>query len=106
MCAALSSYVFACAAKGVLLSGWRDKVCCEYAVGHHRFYIPTLATGILQLWHRGHLGPLAAVAISLLSHAYCVPSCCVNNGVPSVRQGRARAGPVPQSLTSLSLFFL
>ncbi|XP_006508716.2 mucin-5B isoform X1 [Mus musculus] len=30
MCAALSSYVFACAAKGVLLSGWRDKVCYKY----------------------------------------------------------------------------
>nr|XP_034374891.1 mucin-5B-like [Arvicanthis niloticus] len=30
MCAALSSYVFACAAKGVLLSGWRDKVCHKY----------------------------------------------------------------------------
>lgn len=73
MCAALSSYVFACAAKGVLLSGWRDKVCCEYAVGPrrlcHRLYIPTLATGILPLWHRGHLGPLAAVTTSLLFHA-------------------------------------
>ena len=54
MCAALSSYVFACAAKGVLLSGWRDKVCCEYAVGYHRFYIPTLATnGILPLSNWG-----------------------------------------------------
>ncbi|XP_064347881.1 mucin-5B [Camelus dromedarius] len=31
MCAALSSYVRACAAKGVLLSGWRDGVCTRYA---------------------------------------------------------------------------
>ncbi|KAL1787651.1 mucin-5AC [Sigmodon hispidus] len=30
MCAALSSYVRACAAKGVLLSGWRDSVCSKY----------------------------------------------------------------------------
>ncbi|XP_040607306.1 mucin-5B [Mesocricetus auratus] len=30
MCAALSSYVHACAAKGVLLSGWRDGVCSKY----------------------------------------------------------------------------
>ncbi|XP_052616077.1 mucin-5AC [Peromyscus californicus insignis] len=29
MCAALSSYVRACAAKGVLLSGWRDGVCTK-----------------------------------------------------------------------------
>ncbi|XP_041522468.1 mucin-5AC [Microtus oregoni] len=29
MCAALSSYVHACAAKGVLLSGWRDRVCTK-----------------------------------------------------------------------------
>lgn len=33
MCAALSSYVHACAAKGVLLSDWRDGVCSEYSVG-------------------------------------------------------------------------
>lgn len=31
MCAALSSYVRACAARGVLLSGWRDGVCSECA---------------------------------------------------------------------------
>lgn len=31
MCAALSSYVRACAAKGVLLSDWRDGVCGECA---------------------------------------------------------------------------
>nr|XP_044605914.1 LOW QUALITY PROTEIN: mucin-5B [Equus asinus] len=30
MCAALSSYVWACAAKGVLLHGWRDGVCTKY----------------------------------------------------------------------------
>ncbi|XP_012507383.1 PREDICTED: mucin-5B-like [Propithecus coquereli] len=30
MCAALSSYVRACAAKGVLLRGWRDGVCAKY----------------------------------------------------------------------------
>ncbi|XP_045870566.1 mucin-5AC [Meles meles] len=29
LCAALSSYVHACAAKGVLLSGWRDGVCTK-----------------------------------------------------------------------------
>ncbi|XP_068412272.1 mucin-5AC [Eschrichtius robustus] len=29
MCAALSSYVRACAARGVLLSGWRDGVCTK-----------------------------------------------------------------------------
>ncbi|CAO2583924.1 MUC5AC [Lemmus lemmus] len=29
MCAALSSYAHACAAKGVLLSGWRDGVCTK-----------------------------------------------------------------------------
>ncbi|KAK7801681.1 hypothetical protein U0070_013175 [Myodes glareolus] len=29
MCAALSSYVHACATKGVLLSGWRDGVCIK-----------------------------------------------------------------------------
>lgn len=33
MCAALSSYVRACAAKGVLLTGWRSKACSK-------FYIP------------------------------------------------------------------
>ncbi|XP_040111162.1 mucin-5B [Oryx dammah] len=31
MCAALSSYVRACAARGVLLRGWRDSVCTKYA---------------------------------------------------------------------------
>ncbi|NXG39655.1 MUC5A protein, partial [Dromaius novaehollandiae] len=30
MCAALSSYVRACAAKGVLLTGWRSTVCKKY----------------------------------------------------------------------------
>uniref|UniRef100_A0A8W4F7Q4 Mucin 5B, oligomeric mucus/gel-forming n=1 Tax=Sus scrofa TaxID=9823 RepID=A0A8W4F7Q4_PIG len=30
MCAALSSYVRACATRGVLLSGWRDGVCTKY----------------------------------------------------------------------------
>ncbi|XP_057409804.1 mucin-5B [Balaenoptera acutorostrata] len=30
MCAALSSYVRACAARGVLLGGWRDGVCNKY----------------------------------------------------------------------------
>ncbi|XP_009472846.1 PREDICTED: mucin-5AC-like, partial [Nipponia nippon] len=30
MCAALSSYVRACAAKGVLLTGWRRKACTKY----------------------------------------------------------------------------
>uniref|UniRef100_A0A8C5YE09 Mucin-5B n=1 Tax=Microcebus murinus TaxID=30608 RepID=A0A8C5YE09_MICMU len=30
LCAALSSYVRACAAKGVLLRGWRDGVCAKY----------------------------------------------------------------------------
>ncbi|XP_032546258.1 mucin-5AC-like [Chiroxiphia lanceolata] len=30
MCAALSSYVRACAAKGVLLPGWRSKACTKY----------------------------------------------------------------------------
>ncbi|XP_072194931.1 mucin-5AC [Excalfactoria chinensis] len=30
MCAALSSYVRACAAKGILLNGWRNKVCTKY----------------------------------------------------------------------------
>uniref|UniRef100_A0A8C3BEJ0 Mucin-5AC n=1 Tax=Cairina moschata TaxID=8855 RepID=A0A8C3BEJ0_CAIMO len=30
MCAALSSYVRACAVKGVLLDGWRNKVCTKY----------------------------------------------------------------------------
>ncbi|KAM8892228.1 uncharacterized protein AB9W97_012349 [Spinachia spinachia] len=30
LCAAISSYVHACAAEGVLLNGWRDTVCQEY----------------------------------------------------------------------------
>ncbi|XP_052548735.1 mucin-5AC [Tympanuchus pallidicinctus] len=30
MCAALSSYVRACAAKGILVNGWRNKVCTKY----------------------------------------------------------------------------
>ncbi|KAM6174044.1 mucin-5B [Erethizon dorsatum] len=30
LCAALSSYVHACATKGVLLRGWRDGVCTKY----------------------------------------------------------------------------
>lgn len=29
MCAALSSYARACAAKGVMLWGWRERVCSE-----------------------------------------------------------------------------
>ncbi|EPY74984.1 hypothetical protein CB1_001833001 [Camelus ferus] len=37
MCAALSSYVRACAAKGVLLSGWRDGVCSECALSVPRY---------------------------------------------------------------------
>ncbi|XP_061468750.1 mucin-5AC [Rhineura floridana] len=32
MCAALSSYVRACAAKGVLLSGWRTSICTKYQI--------------------------------------------------------------------------
>ncbi|XP_053094270.1 mucin-5AC-like [Pangasianodon hypophthalmus] len=31
MCAALSSYVHTCAAKGILLTGWRSEVCTKYA---------------------------------------------------------------------------
>ncbi|XP_072516153.1 mucin-5B-like [Salminus brasiliensis] len=30
MCAALSSYVHACAAKGIYLNGWRSEVCTKY----------------------------------------------------------------------------
>ncbi|KAM3920277.1 mucin-5AC-like [Leptodactylus fuscus] len=30
MCAALSSYVYACAAKGIILKGWRQNVCTSY----------------------------------------------------------------------------
>ncbi|XP_050929287.1 mucin-5B [Lates calcarifer] len=30
MCAAISSYVHACAAEGILLNGWRDTVCKKY----------------------------------------------------------------------------
>ncbi|XP_039988196.1 mucin-2-like [Xiphias gladius] len=33
MCAAISSYVHACAAEGVLLNGWRDTVCQKYTSG-------------------------------------------------------------------------
>ncbi|XP_035520752.1 mucin-5AC-like [Morone saxatilis] len=33
MCAALSSYVHACAAEGVFLNGWRDTVCNKYTTG-------------------------------------------------------------------------
>lgn len=29
MCAALSSYARACAAKGVMLWGWRERVCSK-----------------------------------------------------------------------------
>lgn len=29
MCAALSSYVHACAARGIALDGWRDVACSE-----------------------------------------------------------------------------
>lgn len=29
MCAALSSYVHACAARGIALDGWRDAACSE-----------------------------------------------------------------------------
>lgn len=29
MCAALSSYVHACAARGISLDGWRDDACSE-----------------------------------------------------------------------------
>ncbi|MCJ8738057.1 hypothetical protein PDJAM_G00031110 [Pangasius djambal] len=32
MCAALSSYAHACAAKGIILSGWRDAACKKYMV--------------------------------------------------------------------------
>ncbi|XP_058016425.1 mucin-5AC [Ahaetulla prasina] len=32
MCAALSAYVRACAAKGVLLSGWRTTVCAKFQI--------------------------------------------------------------------------
>jgi len=30
MCAALSSYVHACAARGIALDGWRDVACSEW----------------------------------------------------------------------------
>ncbi|XP_054475429.1 mucin-5B-like [Anoplopoma fimbria] len=33
MCAAISSYVYACAAEGVLLNGWRNTVCQKYMTG-------------------------------------------------------------------------
>ncbi|KAB5559480.1 hypothetical protein PHYPO_G00029630 [Pangasianodon hypophthalmus] len=32
MCAALSSYAHACAAKGIILNGWRDAACKNYTV--------------------------------------------------------------------------
>ncbi|KAM4845227.1 mucin-5AC [Thomomys bottae] len=46
MCAALSSYVHACVARGVLLSGWRDGLCtkptttCPKSMSYH-YYIST-----------------------------------------------------------------
>ena len=45
LCAALSSYVHACAANGVLLSGWRDSVCseCPPALEH-------VLHGLLPAW--------------------------------------------------------
>lgn len=32
MCAALSSYAHACAAKGIVLKGWRDNACSEFSI--------------------------------------------------------------------------
>uniref|UniRef100_A0A3Q2HF40 VWFD domain-containing protein n=1 Tax=Equus caballus TaxID=9796 RepID=A0A3Q2HF40_HORSE len=39
MCAALSSYVWACAAKGVLLHGWRDGVCSDCPKSQNYTYV-------------------------------------------------------------------
>ncbi|NXW85762.1 MUC5A protein, partial [Alopecoenas beccarii] len=36
LCAALSSYVRACAAKGIQLSGWRTDVCSKYTTSCHK----------------------------------------------------------------------
>lgn len=34
MCAAVSSYVYACSAEGIHLSGWRETICGELNTEH------------------------------------------------------------------------
>lgn len=46
MCAALSSYVRACAAKGVLLSDWREGICGEYAVVNNSLSVQARALSL------------------------------------------------------------
>lgn len=48
LCAALSSYVHACASKGVLLRGWRDGVCgeCPHPPAEHVLLGPCPRVGL------------------------------------------------------------
>lgn len=43
MCAAVSSYVHACAARGVMLNAWRDQICSKYflneSVNHNHHHL-------------------------------------------------------------------
>ena len=111
MCAALSSYVHACAAKGVLLSGWRDNVCCECSVGHqgslaqvrppHGWNLDPVTLA------QGHLGPWTAVAIISCPMSARTFRPIVSTMV-SLVYVREEQGPCqfPQPLISLYHFFL
>lgn len=58
MCAALSSYARACATKGVMLWGWRERVCSECQP--LRLRGPGVSVG--QVWGWPSLRPLSPVA--------------------------------------------
>lgn len=69
MCAALSSYARACAAKGVMLWGWREHVCSEYRAAAG---LPVPAVPPWQLrgegWEVTSQGPVANQSGPLCLH--------------------------------------
>ena len=48
MCAAVSSYVYACSAAGISISGWRETVCGELSITASCFADLTEKLGVLQ----------------------------------------------------------
>ncbi|XP_060796693.1 mucin-5AC-like, partial [Neoarius graeffei] len=64
MCAALSSYVHMCAAKGILLTGWRSEVCMKYATSCPRTMVYTYGIRTSMQSCRCHSDPDFTCAVT------------------------------------------
>uniref|UniRef100_A0A8C9DH94 VWFD domain-containing protein n=1 Tax=Prolemur simus TaxID=1328070 RepID=A0A8C9DH94_PROSS len=124
LCAALSAYVHACAAKGVLLRGWRDGVCatptttCPESMAYH-YHVSTCQPTCRALSEGDVTCHVSFVPVDgcacpegtfLDAAGKCVEaaSCpCYHRGsvVPTWRGWRVPDGPLPPVCTAPMVYF-